>query len=84
VLNTAGVEDSGSNVRISWSRVQKPLANRQGQWFLAKVVSDGPACVFDAHHADVAKHRAIASGLKADVELLFPPVAVADPMEAPF
>jgi hypothetical protein len=71
ILNGAGIEAHGPDVRIGWKRIQKGLANRVGKWILAKVDQDGTAWVLDPKKVD-PKIKAIVPGLKDEVEALFP------------
>ena len=83
IVNQAGIEDSGSNVRIGWKLIQKGLANRQGSWILAKAVQKGTAWVLDPN-AVPAGAKEVAKGLKDQVEALFAsPAPAAVPAEVP-
>lgn len=76
ILNAAGVEEHGSNVRIGWQNVQTGLKNRQGSWIFAKAVQKGTAWVLDPGAVD-PKIKGMVAGLKDEVEALFgdtPPV----------
>lgn len=70
IIDRAGIEASGSNVRIGWKLIQKGLANRQGKWILAKVVQKGTAWVLDPNDVSDAA-RKVAAGLRDEVIALF-------------
>lgn len=70
IVNQAGIEDHGSNVRIGWKLIQKGLENRQGSWILAKAVQKGTAWVLDPNAVPPAA-KTVAVGLRDHVEALF-------------
>ena len=70
IIDRAGIEASGSDVRIGWKLIQKGLANRQGKWILAKVAQKGTAWVLDPRDVSDAA-RAVAAGLRDEVSALF-------------